>query len=92
MFQSFTRLPILLIYGDNIPTKPCDIPELDIWRIRLQLAYRWADVVNQHGGHVTVLHLPSIGIRGNTHFMMQDLNNERIAQYIFEWLVKEGRA
>lgn len=92
VFQSFTRLPILLIYGDNIPVMPCDVPELDIWRVRLQLAQRWADVVNQHGGHVTVLHLPSLGIRGNTHFMMQDLNNDQIAQIIFEWLEKKGMA
>lgn len=92
VFQSFTRLPILLIYGDNIPTKPCNIPELDIWRIRLQLAYRWADVVNRHGGRVTILHLPKIGIHGNTHFMMQDLNNETIAQIIFKWLTAEGMA
>ena len=92
VFQSFTRLPILLIYGDNIPTKPCNIPELDIWHIRLQLAYRWADVVNRHGGRVTILHLPKIGIHGNTHFMMQDLNNETIAQIIFKWLTAEGMA
>lgn len=88
VFQSFTRLPILLIYGDNIPTTPCNVPELDIWRIRLELARRWTDVVNRHGGHVTLLHLPSLGIIGNTHFMMQDLNNRQIAQIIFEWLEK----
>lgn len=88
-FQQFTRLPILLIYGDNIPETRSDIPELDIWRIRLQLANQWAEAVNRHGGNVTVIHLPRIGIHGNTHFMMQDLNNEAIAQIIFKWLEKE---
>lgn len=90
VFQAFTRLPILLIYGDNIPETRSEIPELDIWRIRLQLAYRWAETVNKYGGNVTVLYLPRLGIRGNTHFMMQDLNNETIAQIIFKWLEKEG--
>lgn len=88
VFQTFTRVPILLIYGDNIPTAPCEVPELDIWRIRLRLAYRWAEAVNRHGGNVTVLHLPSMGIHGNTHFMMQDLNNEEIAEIILRWLKK----
>lgn len=90
VFQEFTRMPILLIYGDNIPTAPCGVPELDIWRIRLQLAYRWAEVVNRHGGNVTVLHLPDMGIYGNTHFLMQDMNNEAIAQIILNWLQTKG--
>lgn len=89
-FLQFTRLPILLIYGDNIPETRSDVPKLDVWRIRLQLARQWAEVVNRHGGNVTVVHLPRMGIYGNTHFMMQDLNNEVIAQFIFNWLEQEG--
>ena len=34
------------------------------------------------GGDVTVVHLPEIGIRGNTHFPMSDLNNVQIADQI----------
>jgi hypothetical protein len=30
------------------------------------MAKRWRDVVNRHGGDVTVVYLPEIGIRGNT--------------------------
>lgn len=89
-FNTFTRIPILLLYGDNIPAKKCDIPELDIWRIRLKLAFKWAEAVNRHGGDVTVIHLPEIGIHGNTHFIMSDLNNKDIANIIFNWLHKKG--
>lgn len=88
-FRSFTRRPGPLIYGDNIPTAPGEVAELDIWRLRLQLAQRWAEVVNQRGGDVTLIHLPTLGIRGNTHFLMQDLNNEQIAQIIFRWLERK---
>ena len=35
--------------------------------------------VNRHGGDVTLVHLPEIGIRGNTHFPFSDLNNVEIA-------------
>ncbi|HBO06187.1 MULTISPECIES: alpha/beta fold hydrolase [Bacteroides] len=85
-FKVFTQTPILLIYGDNIPTEHSNIPELDIWRIRLDLAYQWANTVNKHGGNVTIIHLPKIGIYGNTHFPMSDLNNIDIANVILEWL------
>ena len=60
-FKKYTEIPTLLIYGDNIPSDKSDIPELDIWRIRLSLAKQWAKEVNQRGGDVTVIHLPEIG-------------------------------
>lgn len=90
IFQTFTRMPMLLIYGDNIPTEHHDIYELDVWRIRLSLARQWADAVNRRGGDVTVIHLPEIGIYGNTHFPMSDLNNKEIAGIISKWLHEKG--
>lgn len=89
-FEIFTRVPMLLIYGDNIPTERHDIYELDVWRIRLSLARQWADAVNRRGGDVTVIHLPEIGIKGNTHFLMSDLNNTEVADIILKWLHKKG--
>lgn len=85
-FETFTKIPILLIYGDNIPTEHSSIPELDIWRIRLKLAKQWAATVNRRGGDVTIIHLPEKGIYGNTHFLMSDLNNKKIAEIIYQWL------
>ena len=43
------------------------------------MARLWADAVNRHGGDATLVHLPEIGIRGNTHFPFSDLNNLEIA-------------
>lgn len=89
-FKRFTRIPMLLVYGDNIPETKSDIPELDIWRIRLRLARLWAEAVNRHGGDVTVVHLPEIGIYGNTHFPMSDLNNIETADIMSKWLKEKG--
>ena len=74
-FMALTKIPII-IYGDNIPAAN---PGQDGWRVRLAMARLWRDAVNRHGGDVTVVHLPEIGIRGNTHFPMSDLNNVQIA-------------
>ena len=32
-FRKLTRMPILIIYGDNIATEPSDIFNVDVWRI-----------------------------------------------------------
>ena len=50
----------------------------------------WRDVVNRRGGDVTLVHLPEIGIRGNTHFPFSDLNNLEIADLLSKWLEKKG--
>lgn len=39
---------------------------------------------------VTLLHLPEIGVRGNTHFPMSDLNNLEIADLMSKFLKEKG--
>ncbi|MCI6100301.1 MAG: hypothetical protein MR630_00070 [Selenomonas sp.] len=46
--------------------------------------------MNRHGGHADIIHLPDIGITGNTHFLMSDRNNAVIANLIEDWLEKQG--
>ncbi|MFP3606434.1 alpha/beta hydrolase [Paraburkholderia sp. SIMBA_053] len=88
-FMALTRIPILVIYGDNIPDHPVDLPAQDSWRARLQMARLWRDTVNKHGGDVTLVHLPEIGIRGNTHFAFSDLNNAQIADLVSKFLAEK---
>ncbi|HML87639.1 MAG TPA: hypothetical protein PKA28_04250 [Methylomusa anaerophila] len=46
--------------------------------------------VNRHGGDATVVHLPEIGIHGNTHFPFSDLNNVEIADELSKFLKEKG--
>jgi hypothetical protein len=89
-FTRLTKIPIVIYYGDNIPDKPTSNPGQDGWRVRLEMAKFWRDAVNRHGGDVTLVHLPEIGIKGNTHFPFSDLNNIQIADLMSEWLKKKG--
>jgi hypothetical protein len=89
-FMALTRLPILILYGDNIPDQPTDMPAQDSWRARLHMARLWRETVNKHGGDVTVVHLPAIGITGNTHFPFSDLNNVQIADLVSKYLAEKG--
>lgn len=78
-FLRLPRIPIVLYYGDNIPEHPTPSPGEDNWRVRLAMARLRRDAVNRHGGNATLVHLPELGIRGNTHFPSSDLNNLEIA-------------
>lgn len=89
-FMSLTRIPIVIYYGDFIPKEPMANPGQDGWRARLEMARKWRDAVNQHGGDVTLVHLPEVGIRGNTHFPFSDLNNIQIADLMSRWLTEKG--
>jgi hypothetical protein len=88
-FKALTEVPIIVFYGDNIPDQPTTMPAQDSWRARLAMARIWAETVNRHGGDVTLVHLPQIGIRGNTHFPFSDLNNLEIADLVSKFLAEK---
>jgi pimeloyl-ACP methyl ester carboxylesterase len=89
-FKKLTKMPIIIYYGDYIPEEPNANPGQDQWRVRIVMARKWAEVVNRHGGDVTVVHLPAIGIRGNTHFPFSDLNNIEVADQMSKFLAAKG--
>jgi len=87
-FQKLTRLPIVIYYGDNFPVEPTTERGQDNWRVRLAMARLWVGAINKHGGDARLVHLPEIGIRGNTHFLMSDLNNIEIAEQVSKFLAE----
>ncbi|MEK1851904.1 MAG: alpha/beta fold hydrolase [Phyllobacterium sp.] len=88
-FEKLTRIPIIIYYGDNFPVEPTTERGQDNWRVRLAMARLWVDAINKHGGDARLVHLPEIGIRGNTHFLMSDLNNLRIADQVSQFLAEK---
>lgn len=88
-FQKLTRIPIVIYYGDNFPIEPTTERGQDNWRVRLAMARLWVDAINKHGGDARLVHLPEIGVRGNTHFLMSDLNNVQIADLVSKFLAKK---
>ena len=88
-FEKLTRIPIVIYYGDNFLTAPTAERGQDNWRVRLAMARLWVDAINQHGGDAQLVHLPEIGVRGNTHFLMSDLNNVEIADLVSKFLAEK---
>lgn len=89
-FMKLTKIPIVIYYGDFIPSTPTKNPGEDGWRVRLDMAKLWRDAVNKRGGDVTLIHLPELGIKGNTHFPFSDLNNVEIANLMSNFLKEKG--
>jgi pimeloyl-ACP methyl ester carboxylesterase len=89
-FEKLTKIPIQLVFGDNIPTETNPNPGLDGFYRAFAMAALFVDAVNRHGGDASILHLPDIGVFGNTHFAFADLNNLQIAGLLSDYLHEKG--
>lgn len=85
-FMQLTKIPIVLYFGDYIPEKPSKNIGGENWRVRLLMARSFVEAINRHGGKAKLVELPKLGIHGNTHFLMQDLNNNQLADILDKWI------
>ena len=77
------NVPIVVIYGDNIDKSP-NFSEQRAVNIKMAASARAA------GGSIDIINLPDRGIKGNTHMMMMDKNNDVVAGVIQDWLAAKG--
>jgi hypothetical protein len=76
-------VPILIVFGDYI--------EQDArWKKIHETILAFAERIKSAGGHVDVIDLPALGIKGNSHMMMMDQNNAAIAGLIQDWLQRQS--
>lgn len=91
-FLKLTKFPIVIYYGDYVP-KADEVtkhPHNDYWRAAAMMADAFTEVVNCHGGDAKVVHLPDLGIRGNSHFPFAEKNNVEVAGALEAWLKKKN--
>lgn len=88
-FLKLTKIPVVLYYGDHIKLGSDNVGE-DKWGTEFAMAQQFVAAINRHGGDATLVHLPDIGIRGNSHFLMQEKNNQQIQQLALSWLHEKG--
>jgi pimeloyl-ACP methyl ester carboxylesterase len=75
--------PVLMVFGDYVDQHPR-------WAKFKKIDLEYAAAVRAGGGKVDVINLPELGIKGNSHMLMQDKNNAQIADVIQKWLVGKG--
>jgi hypothetical protein len=81
---SLAKIPTLVLFGDNL-TANTGLGALT-WNDRLIGCQAYATRITAAGGRVEVVQTAKIGMRGNSHMLMQDTNNIQIADYILKWI------
>lgn len=89
-FKKLTKMPILIVYGDNISTQLTDVYRSELWRIARIRAKQFVDAVNRNGGDAKLILLNEVGIYGNTHSPFADLNNIEITDLLEKFLKEKG--
>jgi hypothetical protein len=94
-FLKLTTMPIQIVWGDYIPSTMDKVNvgprlTLDNRRVNVQRAKLMVEAINRHGGSAVNVMLPDLGVRGNTHFPMLDLNNVKIADLLSQFLKEKG--
>lgn len=87
-FARLAKIPIQVVFGDNIPRQPVSDVPADVRRAQIVAARMFEESLNKMGGKASVLLLPDAGLRGNTHFMFSDLNNVQVADQLSDFLAK----
>jgi pimeloyl-ACP methyl ester carboxylesterase len=76
-----TKIPFLTIYGDHVDDQP-------LYRATSAAARELVATLAAAGGDASLLHLPSVGLKGNGHMMMLELNSETILDHIDAWITE----
>jgi len=81
---SLAKVPTLIMFGDHLPAAT-GLP-LPNWQERFDDCRAYVGRIKAAQGNAQILYPPDLGIRGNTHMIMQDKNNTQIADLILKWI------
>lgn len=83
------KIPILVMFGDHLSDVrggPAN------WNMSFDSCKTFIKQVNDAHGDAEMMHLPEMGIHGNSHMLMQDKNNLQLADLILGWIDKHVEA
>jgi pimeloyl-ACP methyl ester carboxylesterase len=78
------KIPILVMFGDHLGDVEGRFKGL--WTSNLETCQKFVQQVTAAGGHAQLMYLPQMGIKGNSHMLMQDKNNAQLADLILGWI------
>jgi pimeloyl-ACP methyl ester carboxylesterase len=73
------QIPTLVLFGDFVS-------QSEVWSKRLEGCKSFVQAAKAAGVDAEVVALPDVGIRGNSHMLMQDKNNLQVADWLIDWL------
>lgn len=87
------KIPTLLMFGDHLGDVALELKHGRwTWQEALKSCNTFADQLRAVGGDVDVMHLPELGIRGNSHMLMQDKNSDQLGHLVLTWIDRHVRS
>lgn len=80
-FLKLTRIPLQIVWGDNVDQNPSQAAALE-------QSKQFIELINEHGGNAELLMLRDAGLIGNTHIPFADMNNIEVADLLSEFLAE----
>jgi pimeloyl-ACP methyl ester carboxylesterase len=77
------KIPTLVMFGDHLDGVQGGF---NTWPASFQSCNTFVKQVNDAGGDAQMMSLPAMGIKGNSHMLMQDKNNLQLADLILGWI------
>ena len=81
--STLAKIPTLIMFGDHLGDVQGGPAS---WTTSFDGCQKFVDQLKGKGGDAEMMHLPKLGIRGNSHMLMQDRNNLQLADLILKWL------
>jgi hypothetical protein len=80
---SLAKIPTLVVFGDHLGDVQGGIAN---WPTSFESCQKFVDQLKKVGGDAEMMSLPKMGIKGNSHMLMQDRNSNQLADLILGWI------
>jgi pimeloyl-ACP methyl ester carboxylesterase len=83
--KTLAAIPVLAVFGDHRDT-PTGIGSRPSWQLSFDSCQALITRLKAAGGQAQMLSPAETGFHGNSHMIMQDKNNQQIADLILKWI------
>jgi pimeloyl-ACP methyl ester carboxylesterase len=80
---TLAKIPTLVMFGDHLGDVQGGIAT---WPASFESCNKFVQALKDKGGDAEMMSLPKMGIKGNSHMLMQDRNNLQLADLILTWI------
>jgi hypothetical protein len=80
---TLAKIPTLIMFGDHlgdVTGGPAN------WAQSFATCNEFVAQLKNAGGDAVMMHLPAMGIKGNSHMLMQDRNSDQLADLVISWI------
>jgi hypothetical protein len=81
--KTLAKIPTMVMFGDHLSDVQGGIAN---WPQSLKSCQDFVKQVKAAGGDAEMMYLPEMGIKGNSHMLMQDRNSDQLADLILGWI------